>query len=239
MIQDTIVLRRIAVVKTILVVEDEPRLRKIIADFLTVQGYRVVEAGEGIAAVKKFDLERPDMIILDILIPGKDGFAVAKEIRGRSSVPIIMLTAKGEESDRVHGLNIGSDDYIVKPFSLQELEARIRAVFRRYSGEKEDLQVKSVTYKGFTLDSNRRTIEHDGKTRTLTATQFAILELFLEHPDRVFTREEILQHAFQHPFEHLERTVDAHIKNLRKIIEPDPANPRYLQTVWGVGYVFS
>lgn len=225
--------------KTVLVVEDEPRLRKIISDFLTAQGYQVTEAGEGIAAIKKFDLEQPDMVILDILLPGKDGFSVAREIRERSSVPIIMLTAKGEESDRIEGLDIGSDDYIVKPFSLHELEARMRAVFRRYTGDMSETQPKLYTYKGFILDSNRRTVTYEGKTSMLTATQFAILELLMEQPGRVFSREDILQHAFDHPFENLERTVDAHIKNLRKIIEPDPSRPRYLQTVWGMGYVFS
>jgi len=237
---------------TVLVVEDGPRMRKIVKDYLNARGYRTVEAGDGLSAVRKYKETHPDIIILDIMLPGIDGYEAAQKIRNIGQTPIIMLTAKSEEEDTLKGLDIGADDYITKPFSLKELEARIKAVLRRYAASGGSAvsntgntgpsagkpRGKHIKYAGFALDTDTFTVSLDEKPLRLTPAQFTILQTFLENPGTVFTRERLLAAAFPDGFENMERTIDAHVKNIRKIIEPDHAEPVYLKTVWGIGYRF-
>lgn len=230
--------------KKILLVEDEPRMRRIVKDYLTAQGYETLEAGDGISAIKKFEAAVPDMVILDIMLPGIDGFTVAERLREKTPVPIIMLTAKSEEEDTLRGLENGADDYMTKPFSLKELEARMKAVFRRFDPEANADRGNAgrrhqIKYAGFEMDAEQHILKKGGQTIKLTPIQFSVLRTFLENPGTVFTREHLLENSFEEGFENLERTIDVHIKNLRKAIEPNPAKPTYVKTVWGVGYRFA
>ncbi|MCS7287205.1 MAG: response regulator transcription factor [Anaerolineae bacterium] len=217
----------------ILVVEDEVKLTRLVADYLEAAGFQVLKAYTGKEALALFRHEKPDLVILDLMLPEIDGLEVARIIRRESSTPIIMLTARVEESDRILGLEIGADDYITKPFSLRELVARVRAVLRRAKGEFPALTIKVADIE---IDPQKRTVTVAGKPVDLTPTEFEILNLLARHPGRVFTRLEILEKVQPYAYEGYERTVDVHIKNLRKKIEPDPRNPRYIITVYGVGY---
>jgi DNA-binding response OmpR family regulator len=217
----------------ILLVEDEVKLARVVADYLTAAGFDVLKAYTGKEALAFFRHEKPDLVILDIMLPEMNGLEVAKIIRKESSTPIIMLTAKVEESDRVLGLEMGADDYITKPFSLRELVARVKAVLRRARGE---VFTPTLRVGDIEIDLQKREVTVAGKPVELTPTEFEILNLLARHPGRVFTRLEILQRIQSYAYESYERTVDVHIRNLRKKIEPDPKNPRYILTVYGVGY---
>jgi DNA-binding response OmpR family regulator len=217
----------------ILLVEDEVKLARVVADYLTAAGFDVLKAYTGREALAFFRHEKPDLVILDIMLPEMNGLEVAKIIRKESSIPIIMLTAKVEESDRVLGLEMGADDYITKPFSLRELVARVKAVLRRAKGE---VFTPTLRVGDIEIDLQKREVTVAGKPVELTPTEFEILNLLARHPGRVFTRLEILQRIQSYAYESYERTVDVHIRNLRKKIEPDPKNPRYILTVYGVGY---
>jgi DNA-binding response OmpR family regulator len=217
----------------ILLVEDEVKLARVVADYLTAAGFDVLKAYTGREALAFFRHEKPDLVILDIMLPEMNGLEVAKIIRKESSTPIIMLTAKVEESDRVLGLEMGADDYITKPFSLRELVARVKAVLRRAKGE---VFTPTLRVGDIEIDLQKREVTVAGKPVELTPTEFEILNLLARHPGRVFTRLEILQRIQSYAYESYERTVDVHIRNLRKKIEPDPKNPRYILTVYGVGY---
>jgi len=217
----------------ILLVEDEVKLARVVADYLTAAGFDVLKAYTGKEALAFFRHEKPDLVILDIMLPELNGLEVARIIRKESSTPIIMLTAKVEESDRVLGLEMGADDYITKPFSLRELVARVKAVLRRARGE---VFTPTLRVGDIEIDLQKREVIVAGKPVELTPTEFEILSLLARHPGRVFTRLEILQRIQSYAYEGYERTVDVHIRNLRKKIEPDPKNPRYILTVYGVGY---
>ena len=217
----------------ILLVEDEVKLARVIADYLAAAGFDVLKAYTGKEALAFFRHEKPDLVILDIMLPELNGLEVARIIRKESSTPIIMLTAKVEESDRVLGLEMGADDYITKPFSLRELVARVKAVLRRARGE---VFTPTLRVGDIEIDLQKREVIVAGKPVELTPTEFEILSLLARHPGRVFTRLEILQRIQSYAYEGYERTVDVHIRNLRKKIEPDPKNPRYILTVYGVGY---
>ncbi len=217
----------------ILVVEDEVKLTRLIADYLEAAGFQVLKAYTGKEAMAIFRHEKPDLVILDLMLPELDGFEVARIIRRESSTPIIMLTARVEEGDRILGLEIGADDYITKPFSPRELVARVRAVLRRARGDFPALTLKVGEIE---IDPQKRTVTVAGKPVELTPTEFEILSLLARYPGKVFTRLEILEKIQPYGYEGYERTVDVHIKNLRKKIEPDPKNPRYILTVYGVGY---
>ncbi len=221
----------------ILVVEDEPRLRKIIRDFLSAQGYEIVEAGEGLSAVRKALDHQPDAVIMDIMLPGIDGYEAARRIREDRIVPVIMVSAKGEEVDRLKGFEAGSDDYMVKPFSLRELHARLKVVLRR-GGEAQPVEQR-WSHLVFTVDPLRRLVYSRDKPLPLTDLQYRLLMLLMGRPGVVFSRDDILDRLQEEDHESLGRTVDAHIKNIRKLIEPDPARPRYLLTRWGAGYYFA
>jgi two-component system, OmpR family, alkaline phosphatase synthesis response regulator PhoP len=225
-------------VKRILVVEDESRIARLVRDYLEHAGFEVVAAGDGEVALAETRRARPDLVVLDLGLPGRDGLDVARSLRRTSNVPIVMLTARGEETDRVVGLELGADDYVVKPFSPRELVARVRAVLRRTeaagAGGTEILRVADVE-----VDLPRMRVAVGGRPVELTPTEFQLLATLAREPGRVFTRGQLLDAVHGVAFESYERAVDAHVKNLRKKIEPTPGRPRYLLTVHGVGYRFA
>jgi len=229
--------------KKILVVDDEEKIRKMICDYLEAVGYETVTAADGINAITQTVSETPDLIVLDIMMPGLDGFDSARRIREKTDVPIIMVTARAEEGDKLMGLDVGADDYIVKPFSLKELAARIRAVLRRSGkssvGNGTEKAPSVITVKDIRLDSDKMTVYRDGERLDLTSVQFEIFKLFISHPGRVFTRMQLLNAFQEDAYEGYERTIDVHIKNIRKIVERTPSKPEYIETVWGTGYRFA
>ncbi len=220
--------------KRILVVDDDPWVRKLVRGYLEQAGFAVTVAASGGEALAEFGAHPPDLVVLDLMLPGMDGLEVARRIRSSCSVPIIMLTARATEEDRVVGLELGADDYVVKPFSARELEARVRAVFRRAeSGASERRVVEAV---GIRIDIERREAWVDGQPVELTALEFDLLAFLVQHPDRAFTRLEILEAVRGSSFASFERAIDSHIKRLRKKVEPTPEAPTRIVTVYGVGY---
>ena len=224
--------------ETILVVDDEPKIVKTVRAYLENAGFRVATADEGQMALTVFRHEKPALVILDLGLPKLDGLDVARTLRRESNVPIIMLTARVDEADKLIGLELGADDYVAKPFSPRELVARVRAVLRRVGGEREPAP-PPIAAGDVQIDLERRQVTVGSQAVELTPTQFDLLSVLARHPGRVFTRLELLDRVQGYAFEGYERTVDAHIKNLRQKIEPDPKKPRYLLTVYGVGYKFS
>jgi DNA-binding response OmpR family regulator len=224
--------------ETILVVDDEPKIVRTVRAYLENAGFRVVTAGDGQAALTVYRHEKPALVILDLGLPRLDGLDVARTIRRESNVPLIMLTARVDEADKLIGLELGADDYVTKPFSPRELVARVRAVLRRV-GHDSDPAPPPIVAGDVRLDLEKREVTVAGRLADLTATEFDLLVVLARHPGRVFTRLELLDRVQGYAFEGYERTVDAHIKNLRRKIEPDPRQPRYLLTVYGVGYKFS
>ena len=224
--------------KRVLVVEDESRIARLVRDYLEHAGFEVAVAGDGEVALAETRRARPDLVVLDLGLPGRDGLDVARSLRRTSNVPIVMLTARGEETDRVVGLELGADDYVVKPFSPRELVARVRAVLRRAeaagAGGTEVLRVADVE-----VDLPRMRVAVGGRPVELTPTEFQLLATMAREPGRVFTRGQLLDAVHGVAFESYERAVDAHVKNLRRKIEPTPGHPRYLLTVHGVGYRFA
>lgn len=227
--------------QTIMVVEDEASMRGMIVDYLTAIGYQVFGVADGLAAVQQASQLKPELILLDIMLPGMDGYEVVRKIRRDSAVPIIMLTARAEEADKLIGLELGADDYLTKPFSIRELAARIRAVFRRMGMVSATTgQAGFLRYGPFQLDQAKRQLILHGLPVGLTAVQFDIVARMLRQPGRVFTRAELLDTVAEGiNSEAYERTIDAHIKNIRKAIEPDPVAPRYILTLRNAGYKFA
>jgi two-component system alkaline phosphatase synthesis response regulator PhoP len=224
-------------VKHILVVDDEPRIAEIARDYLDRAGFRVTTVGNGADALAVARTKRPDLIVLDLGLPQMDGLDVTRALRKQSNVPIIMLTARVDESDKLIGLELGADDYVTKPFSPKELVARVRAVFRRIDAapERGDLiRVGEVT-----LDKRRMQASVGTRGIDLTATEFELLATLARQPGRVFTRAQLLDAIRGVEVESFDRAIDAHVKNVRRKLEPDPRNPRYLLTVHGVGYKFA
>jgi DNA-binding response OmpR family regulator len=219
----------------ILVVDDELKIARLVKDYLSEAGFDVALASTGPAAVASARSERPDLVILDLGLPGMDGHDVTRAIRAQSAIPIIMLTARSEETDRIVGLELGADDYVVKPFSPRELVARVKAVLRRTGGEvgTETLRVVDLV-----ISLPHRTVERDGERIDLTTSEYELLRALASSPGRVFTRGQLLDSLRGVSFESYERAIDAHIKNLRKKLEPDPRHPIYILTVYGVGYKF-
>ena len=222
--------------KKILVVDDEPQITELLKSYLEREGYQVAVAADGEEALAMADAERPDLILLDLMLPKKNGFEVCREIRAFSRVPIIMLTARDEEPDKIVGLELGADDYITKPFSPREAVARVRAVLRR--SEPDPPEGKIIRTGNLEIDSLRHEVKKNGKVIELTPTEFKILETLADSPRRVYTRLQLVEEVQGYSFEGYERTIDAHIKNLRQKIEDDPKNPRLIGTVYGVGYRF-
>ena len=218
----------------ILVVDDEAQIVDLLRSYLRRDGFEVDEAADGEAALAAAARLRPDLIILDLMLPKMDGREVCRRIRETANTPIIMLTARDEETDKLLGLELGADDYITKPFSPREVAARVRAVLRR--GSRETVEV--VRAGDLVIDLRAHEVSLGDRRVELTPTEFRLLETLAGHPNQVFTRMQLIDRVQGHAFEGYERTVDAHIKNLRGKVEPDPRTPRYIVTVYGVGYKF-
>jgi two-component system alkaline phosphatase synthesis response regulator PhoP len=222
---------------TVLVVDDELRITRLVRDYLRQAGFSVVEATDGPGALQAARDHALDAIVLDLGLPGMDGLDVTRELRAASNVPIIILTARTEESDRIVGLELGADDYVTKPFSPRELVARLRAVLRRVDMADRDTRVLRVG--AVVVDRPKMRVTVDGDEVDLTPTEFELVATLAAQPGRVFTRAQLLDAVHGVAFETYERAVDAHVKNIRRKLEPDPRRPRYVQTVHGVGYRFS
>ena len=220
--------------KTILVVDDKAGVRTLVKDYLLEKGFRVVTAENGREALFVARHEKPDLILLDIMMPEMDGYEFIPAYRKEANTPIILLTAKLEESDKVVGLELGADDYVTKPFGMRELLARIRAVLRRAGSDSAPAEVLRVA--NITLDQNSHIVKVGERLVNLTPSEFDLLAVLLASPGRAFTRQDLLNQLQGSAW--VERTVDVHVRNLRTKIEPDPANPRFIETVFGVGYRF-
>jgi len=224
-------------VKTVLVVDDEPRIVELARDYLEHAGFAVITAVDGPSALTAARIRKPDVLVLDLGLPGMDGLDVARAIRRDSTMPIVMLTARDDELDRVLGLEIGADDYVTKPFSPRELVARIRAILRRVDRQAEPSDRIEVA--GVTIDISRMRVEVNGRNVELTPTEFQLLVALARQPGRIFTRSQLLDAIHGLAFESYERAIDAHVKNLRRKLEDDPGQPRYVLTVYGMGYRFA
>ena len=222
--------------KHVLVVDDEPKIVQLARDYLEHAGFSVTSASDGKEALTHFRTKSPDLIVLDLGLPTLDGLDVARAIRKTSNVPIVMLTGRGDESDRIAGLELGADDYITKPFSPKELVARVRAVLRR--AEVASLPAETLRVGDVSIDVPRMSVRAGDRAVDLTPTEFQLLLALARSPGRVFTRAQLLDAVHGVAFESYERAIDAHVKNIRRKLEPDPREPRYLLTVHGVGYRF-
>ena len=224
------------VTKTILVVDDKASIRAMVSDYLTEENFRVVAAEDGQQALFVARREKPDLILLDIMMPKMGGYEFLRAYRKEQNTPVILLTARLDESDKVLGLELGADDYVTKPFGLRELVARINAVLRRASGEAAAVQILRVGE--LYLDKGSREVRVRDQKVSLTPTEFDLLALLMNNPGRVYSRLDLLEHLQDTSFEGLARTIDVHVRNLRTKIEVDPSNPEYIETVFGVGYRF-
>ena len=225
----------------ILVVDDERDIVDFISAYLIAEGYSVIKAYDGIEALEKLHLERPELVLLDIMMPGLDGFEVCKQIRAESSVPILMVSAKGEDVDKIVGLEMGADDYISKPFNPRELMTRIKAVLRRtyHQDYQPQSQADKMDYKDLAVDLARRRVSIRNRALKLTMKEFDLLAFLMRHPGQVYSRESLLDYVWGQDSFVGARTVDVHIRRLREQIEEDPSQPVYIKTVWGIGYKFT
>ena len=223
---------------TVLIVEDDPDTANLVQLYLRRDGYKVLSAPDGREGLKLAQDAGPDLVVLDLMLPGMDGLEVCRELRRDSNVPIIMLTARVEEEDRLEGLNLGADDYVTKPFSPRELAARVRAVLRRTARDAAEEGPLRLVVGDITVDLEKRTIQSGEDRVNLTPTEYRLLVLLMREPGRTFSRDQIIDRVFGYDFDGFDRTVDAHVSNLRSKMEADPDKPRYLQTVYGVGYRF-
>jgi DNA-binding response OmpR family regulator len=222
---------------TVLVVDDEPTIREIVVKYLRRDGFRTLEAADGRHAHDLVEAERPDLVVLDLMLPGIDGLELCRWIRERSNLPVIMLTARGEESDRIVGLELGADDYVTKPFSPRELAARVRTVLRR--AELDVVADERLSFNGLVIDSSSRDVTRNDEPLRLTAREFDLLWFMASHPRRVFSREHLMRRVWGYASAVDTGTVTVHMRRLREKIEDDPSRPQHLETVWGVGYRFS
>jgi len=227
----------------VLVVDDDPRLRDLLRRYLGENGFNVVVADSAVTMNRLWLRERYDVLVLDLMLPGEDGLSILRRLRGANdATPIVMLTAKGEDVDRIVGLELGADDYLPKPFNPRELLARINAVLRRRAAEElpgaPGGDTERVSFGEFELDLATRTLTRSGEPVALTTGEFAVLKAFARHPRMPLSREKLMGLARGREYEAFDRSLDVQISRLRKLIEPDPAKPRYIQTVWGLGYVF-
>ncbi len=220
----------------ILVVDDEPKIVKLTRDFLEKDGFRVISAADGVTALQMARREKPDLVVLDLMLPGMDGWEVCRALRRESDVPVIMLTARSEEGDQVVGLELGADDYISKPFSPRTLVARVRALLRRTQGRmKPPVMIRSA---GLEIDLQGHRVQVDGNDVHLTPNEFKLLAALARHPGQLFSREQLVDRLHGDSFNSFDRSIDSHIKNLRRKLETDPSNPRFIETVYGEGYRF-
>jgi two-component system phosphate regulon response regulator OmpR len=228
--------------KRVLLVDDDEKLRRLIKEYLEGYEFQVLTLADGEAVMNSIRKESPEIVILDVMLPKKDGLEVLKEIRAASRIPVIMLTAKGEEADRVVGLELGADDYLPKPFSPRELLARIKAVLRRLETgmkaageESEGLRLEAGN---LVLDKARQTLVMEGKEIALSSTEYRVLKVLMENPNRVLSRDQIMTLAQGKDFMAFDRSIDVHISKLRAKLEPDPRSPKRIKTIWGSGYMF-
>jgi len=224
--------------KRILVVDDDAKTVELVKLYLNRDGYHVLTAYDGVEALRLAREGHPDLIVLDLMLPGLDGLEVCRTLRAESDVPIIMLTAKTTEQDRLTGLNLGADDYVTKPFSPRELAARVRAVLRRLPEEMLKRGPAEITQGELKLNFRKQEASLAGRQLKLTPTEFRLLGALARDPGRVFSREQLINQVFGYDFEGFDRSVDVHILNLRRKLEPDPNHPRYIKTVYGAGYKF-
>jgi DNA-binding response OmpR family regulator len=221
----------------ILVIEDDPTVGEVVTRYLLREGYEVQTASDGGAAVELVRRDPPDLMVLDLMLPGMDGFEVCRRVRSLAPVPIIMLTARGQEADRVMGLELGADDYVAKPFSPRELTARVKSVLRRAGGWLESAAPELLVSGPLELDVSGRQVRVGGAPVTLTVREFDLLAFLMGNPGRVFRREELLERVWGYTYGDTS-TVTVHVRRLREKVEQDPAAPKHIQTVWGVGYRF-
>jgi len=225
-------------VAKILVVDDEPNIREVVGLYLRRDGHTVVSATDGEEALEVFQESEPDLVVLDLMLPKMSGLEVCRRMRADRRVPLIMLTARGEEEERIVGLSLGADDYVVKPFSPRELAARVAAVLRRVEESSERVDQRVLSFDGLRIDPNTREVLVQGEPVTLTTREFDLLYRLASSPSRVYTRDQLMELVWGYTFSADTSTVTVHVRRLREKVEPDPAKPRYLQTVWGVGYKF-
>jgi len=223
---------------TILIIEDEANIVDLVRLYVEEAGFTLVAAGDGQAGLTAYEQIAPDLIILDLMLPGMDGYEVCKRIRAQGHTPILMLTARRTEDDRVMGLDLGADDYLTKPFSPRELVSRVRAILRRTSLQATESEPARLDYPGLTIIPSARRVEVDGRAVELTAKEFDMLLTLARAPDQVMARETLLSKVWGFDYLGDSRTVDVHIGTLRKKVERDPAHPRFIKTVWTVGYKF-
>ena len=224
------------VVSTVLVVDDEPIVRDVVVRYLEREGYRTLEAGDGGGARELLERQSPDLVVLDVMLPGIDGLELCRWIRDRSAMPVILLTARGEEADRIVGLELGADDYVTKPFSPRELVARVRAVLRRSAPAAGP--ERQLAFDGLELNGETREVRRGGRELRLTAKEFDLLWFLASHPRRVFSRDQLMRSVWGYQAALDTGTVTVHVRRLREKVEDDPSRPRMLETVWGVGYRF-
>jgi DNA-binding response OmpR family regulator len=223
---------------TILVVDDEPSISEVVGIYLRRAGYQVQVARDGQAALDALAEQAPALVVLDLMLPKVDGLEVARRLRAQGDIPIIMLTARREESDRIAGLEMGADDYVVKPFSPQELVSRVKAVLRRTRGPAPAIVEQALMFDDLSIDPRTRLVLVNGKEKSLTSKEFDLLWMLARHPRQVFNRDQLLDLVWGLTEYVDPSTVTVHMRRLREKIEPDPSNPRHIQTVWGVGYKF-
>jgi two-component system alkaline phosphatase synthesis response regulator PhoP len=219
--------------KRVLVVDDDVKTVELVKLYLNRDGYRVFTAYDGVEALRLARESHPDLIVLDLMLPGINGLQVCRTLRSESDVPIIMLTAKTTDQDKLTGLDLGADDYVTKPFSPKELAARVRAVLRRLPGERGPEQIK---HGALTVDFLKHEASLAGRPLNLTTVEFKLLGILVKEPGRVFSRAKLIEKALGYDFEGFDRTIDVHILNLRQKLEPDPKHPKYIKTVYGAGY---
>ena len=225
-------------VAKVLIVDDEPNIREVVGLYLRRDGHDVVSATDGEEALEVFLQAEPDLVVLDLMLPKVGGLEVCRRMRAERRVPLIMLTARGEEEERIVGLSVGADDYVVKPFSPRELAARVAAVLRRAEEPSGHADQKALTFEGLKIDPNTREVFVQGAPAALTAREFDLLYQMASTPGRVYTRDQLMESVWGYTFSADTSTVTVHVRRLREKVEPDPARPLYLQTVWGVGYKF-
>ncbi len=222
----------------VLIIEDDPNTVKLVALYLGRDGHKVLSARDGLEGLRLAREVRPDLIVLDLMLPRLDGMEICRVLREESDVPIVMITARVDEQDRLAGLDIGADDYVTKPFSPRELAARVRAVLRRTARDGHETGPSRLEHKDVTVDLNTRVVQSGSRKLNLTPTEFRLLVMLMRETGRTFTREQIIDRVFGYDFDGFDRTVDAHVTNVRRKLEPEPKKPRYLHTVYGVGYRF-
>jgi two-component system phosphate regulon response regulator OmpR len=228
--------------KKVLLVDDDEKLRKLLGEYLEGYGFKVIALADGSMVPETIHTKSPDMVILDIMLPKRNGLEVLKDIRMEFAIPVIMLTAKGDDEDRIVGLELGADDYLPKPFNPRELLARIKAVFRRHyrwnksrAAQDEDTYIKAA---GLVLNRAKQTLLKGDRELELSSTEFKLLEILMQHPNQVMGRDQLMDLARGRDFMAFDRSIDVHVSKLRAKIETDPRSPRYIKTIWGTGYMF-